>query len=76
MSGRSQVRQQLTQEINVLKADLALAQATITTLERMRDRLREVLQAAYDLGHNDDCAYCAHKDQLICRTLIQEADRG
>ena len=49
---------------------------SIKRLSAENQRLREALQAAYELGHNDDCAYCAHKDQLICRTLIQEADRG
>ena len=49
---------------------------SIKRLSAENQRLREALQAAYDLGHNDGCVWCAHKDQLICRTLIQEADRG
>ena len=42
--------------------DFSVARARIAELEAENKRLRHCLQAIVDMGHNDDCLFCARKD--------------
>lgn len=39
-------------------------------------RLREALQAVYDLGHNDDCILCGFKDRKVLDALKKGENDG